>query len=156
MSVRRETKRMAKFKYRMQNILQIKEKLESQAKNEYAQANMQLAMEQDKLKEMLQHEAWLIEEGRALLKKESLSIRDIEDNKLSKELHREAMKKQALVIHNAEQNVEKKRVEMTKLMQDRKTHETLRQKEFEAFLMEEKARESKEIDELTSYTYGIK
>lgn len=147
---------MAKFQYRMQNILQIKEKLESQAKNEYAQANMELAQEQEKLKEMLAHEALLNEEGRTLLQKETLSIRDIEDNKLSKELHKEAMKEQALVIYHAEQKVEKKRVEMTKLMQERKTHETLKQKAFEAFLMEEKAQESKQIDQLTSYTYGKK
>lgn len=147
---------MAKFQYRMQNILQIKEKLESQAKNEYAQANMELALEQEKLKEMLAHEALLNEEGRTLLQKETLSIRDIEDNKLSKELHKEAMKEQALAIYHAEQKVEKKRVEMTKLMQERKTHETLKQKAFEAFLMEEKAQESKQIDQLTSYTYGKK
>lgn len=147
---------MAKFQYRMQNILQIKEKLESQAKNEYAQANMELAQEQEKLKEMLAHEALLNEEGRTLLQKETLSIRDIEDNKLSKELHKEAMKEQALAIYHAEQKVEKKRVEMTKLMQERKTHETLKQKAFEAFLMEEKAQESKQIDQLTSYTYGKK
>lgn len=147
---------MAKFQYRMQNILQIKEKLESQAKNEYAQANMELALEQEKLKEMLAHEALLNEEGRTLLQKETLSIRDIEDNKLSKELHKEAMKEQALAIYHAEQKVEKKRVEMTKLMQERKTHETLKEKAFEAFLMEEKAQESKQIDQLTSYTYGKK
>lgn len=147
---------MAKFQYRMQNILQIKEKLESQAKNEYAQANMELALEQEKLKEMLAHEALLNEEGRTLLQKETLSIRDIEDNKLSKELHKEAMKEQALAIYHAEQKVEKKRVEMTKLMQERKTHETLKQKAFEEFLMEEKAQESKQIDQLTSYTYGKK
>lgn len=147
---------MAKFQYRMQNILQIKEKLESQAKNEYAQANMELALEQEKLKEMLAHEALLNEEGRTLLLKETLSIRDIEDNKLAKELHKEAMKEQALAIYHAEQKVEKKRVEMTKLMQERKTHETLKQKAFEAFLMEEKAQESKQIDQLTSYTYGKK
>ena len=37
---------------------------------------------------------------------------------------------------------------------ERKTHETLRDKAFQEFLMEEKKQESKEIDQLTSYTYG--
>ena len=37
---------------------------------------------------------------------------------------------------------------------ERKTHETLKEKDFDAFLMEEKRQEGKEIDELTSYTYG--
>ncbi len=37
---------------------------------------------------------------------------------------------------------------------ERKTHEKLKEKAFEEFLMEEKRQESKEIDQLTSYTYG--
>ena len=39
---------MAKFRYRMQNILNIKEKLEMQAKNEFAAANMELLEEQER------------------------------------------------------------------------------------------------------------
>ena len=38
---------MAKFFYKMQNILDIKEKLETQAKNEYAVANSVLAEEEE-------------------------------------------------------------------------------------------------------------
>ena len=37
---------------------------------------------------------------------------------------------------------------------ERKTHEALRDKAFEQFLEEEKKNEGKEVDELTSYTYG--
>ena len=39
---------------------------------------------------------------------------------------------------------------------ERRTHEILRENAFEEFLLEEKAAESKEIDQLTSYTYGQK
>ena len=35
---------MAKFKYRMQNVLDIKQKLEEAAKMEFAQANMQVRL----------------------------------------------------------------------------------------------------------------
>jgi flagellar FliJ protein len=41
-------------------------------------------------------------------------------------------------------------------MQESKTQAKLREKAFEAFLKEENAKESKEIDELVSYTYGQK
>ena len=44
---------MAKFTYRMQNILDIKIKLENQAKIAYATASRQLAEEQEKLREIL-------------------------------------------------------------------------------------------------------
>ena len=147
---------MAKFRYRMQNILNIKEKLEMQAKNEFAAANMELLEEQERLSVMLQENAALQEEGRKLRQKESLSIRDIADNSLSVSLMKEKMKRQALAIHRAEQKVEEKRKSMMDLMQERKTQEVLRDKAFEVFLQEEKAEEGKQIDQLTSYTYGQK
>lgn len=147
---------MAKFRYRMQNILNIKEKLEMQAKNEFAAANMELLEEQERLSVMLQENAALQEEGRKLRQKESLSIRDIADNSLSVSLMKEKMKRQALAIHRTEQKVEEKRKAMTDLMQERKTQEVLRDKAFEVFQQEEKAEEGKQIDQLTSYTYGQK
>lgn len=145
---------MARFRYRMQNLLNIKEKLEAQAKNEYAQANMELAEEQEKLRQMHHHKLLLEEESRELRRKETLSIRDIEDNKLYIELMEDRMRAQELVIQAAQRKVEQKRKVMTELMQERKTHEILKERAFEQFLMEEKAEESKQIDQLTSYTYG--
>ena len=145
---------MARFRYRMQNILNIKEKLESQAKNEYAQANMELAACMDVRTALLKESEALMEESRSLRKKEALSIRDIADNKLSRELMQEKLKEQERLIDQAQRNVEAKRRAMTALMQERKTHEILRDRAFEQFLMEEKAEESKQIDQLTSYTYG--
>lgn len=147
---------MGRFRYRMQNILNIKEKLETQAKNEFAAANMELSQEQDKLARMLEHNRRLEEESKQLRMKESLSIKEIKDNTLSIELQKEKMKQQALCIHAAEKKVEQKRKVMVDLMQEKKTHELLKEKAFEQFLLDEKAQESKQIDELTSYTYGQK
>ena len=147
---------MGRFRYRMQNILNIKEKLETQAKNDFAAANMELAQEQDELAKMLAHNRQLEEESKQLRLKESLSIKEIKDNTLSIELQKEKMKQQALRIHAAEKKVEQKRKVMVDLMQEKKTHELLKEKAFEQFLLDEKAEESKQIDELTSYTYGQK
>lgn len=41
-------------------------------------------------------------------------------------------------------------------MQERKAHEKLKENAFEEFMKDELAAESKEIDQLTSYTYGQK
>ncbi len=140
----------------MQNILNIKEKLEVQAKNDFAAANMELLEEQEQLSRMLEENRLLEEESQKLRLKDSLNIKDIKDNKLSMELQKEKMKQQALRIHAAEKKVEQKRKAMVDLMQERKTHELLKEKAFEQFLMDEKAEESKQIDQLTSYTYGQK
>lgn len=147
---------MGRFRYRMQNILNIKEKLETQAKNDFAAANLELLEEQEALSRMLEHNRKLEEESKQLRLKESLSIKEIKDNTLSIELQKEKMKQQALRIHAAEKKVEQKRKVMVDLMQERKTHELLKEKAFEQFLMDEKAEESKQIDQLTSYTYGQK
>jgi len=57
-------------------------------------------------------------------------------------------------IHAAERKVEQKKKVMVDLMKERKTHEILKERAFEQFLLDEKAEESKQIDQLTSYTYG--
>ena len=43
---------MAKFIYRMQSILDIKSKMEEQAKQEFATARMKLSEEEDKLENL--------------------------------------------------------------------------------------------------------
>ena len=57
-------------------------------------------------------------------------------------------------VEIAERALEDARERLTAVMMERKTHETLKEKAFQVFLMEEKRQESKEIDQLTSYTYG--
>ena len=63
---------------------------------------------------------------------------------------------QTIRVEKAKENVEAARERMAEAMKERKMHETLREKAFEAFLQEENHAESKAIDELTSYTYGQK
>lgn len=145
---------MARFRYRMQNILTVKEKLETQAKNEYAAANLRLMEEEEKLEALKERSLMLEDEGRRLVQADSLSIRDIEDNKLSMELNQEAIGEQKKAIKRAEEFLELKRLAMVELMRERKTHEILKERAFQEFLQEEKAEESKQIDQLTSYTYG--
>ena len=55
---------MAKFIYRMQSILDIKQKLEEQAKNEFAKARLQLTLEEDKLQKLKERKDAYVEEGR--------------------------------------------------------------------------------------------
>ena len=55
---------MAKFHYRMQSILDIKRKMETQAKMEFGQAQSKLLEEQERLEQLYQRkEAYLEEAG---------------------------------------------------------------------------------------------
>jgi flagellar protein FliJ len=146
---------MAKFKYRMQNILDIKEKLESQAKMEYAQAKIRLNQEEDILDQLRQRKEQYETEGRELLIK-NLVVQDIIENRGAIRSMDEIIYKQILQVTIAERNLEDKRIKLTNVMQERKSHETLKEKAFEGFLKDLNSQESKEIDELTSYRYGQK
>lgn len=146
---------MAKFIYRMQSILNIKEKLEEQARMEFAQANMRLAAEEEKLQQLKERKAFYEEEGRRL-QQDSLKVMDILENQNAIERMKEFIDEQLLEVKKAEVAVEKARLALMEAMQESKTQHKLKEKAFEEFMREENAREAKEIDELTSYTYGQK
>lgn len=147
---------MSRFIYRMQNILEIKDKMEQQAKNDFATANIRLMEEEEKLEQCVQKRASLENAGRELLLADRLDILDIEENKKLVAHAGEQVRAQTIQVRMAQKKLEEMRIRMQKAMQERKTHEILKDKAFEEFLQEEKAAESKEIDQLTSYTYGLK
>ena len=144
---------MAKFKYSMQNILEIKMKLETQAKNEFSIANRKYQPEKDRLDELV-----LKRVGYETRLKESLcgelNIRDI--NNLKKDINsiKSAIRTQLSNVKKAEDELEIKRYALNELMKERKTHEKLREKKFDEFQKEERDNESKEIDQLVSFTYN--
>lgn len=146
---------MAKFIYRMQSILNIKEKLEEQARMEFAQANMRLAAEEEKLQQLKDRKISYEEKGRQL-QKDSLKVTDIIENQNAIERMKDFIAEQMLEVKRAEAAVEQARLALMEAMQESKTQHKLREKAFEEFMREENAREAKEIDELTSYTYGQK
>lgn len=147
---------MSKFIYRMQNILEIKDKMEQQAKNDFATANLRVLEEEERLDYCLKKRKGLEDAGRELLLAERLSILDIEENKKLVAHAGEQVRAQTIQVRMAQKKLEEQRVRMQKAMQERKTQEILKEKAFEVFMQEEKAAESKEIDELTSYTHGQK
>lgn len=144
---------MARFKYRMQSILDIKMKLETQAKQEFAAAKTALDLEIEKLLALKERKAGYEAEAKTLLQGE-LKVQDIVDNKSAILKMEEYILIQDLNVREAEKKLEKARVHLAELMQERKMHEKLKEHAFEDFLAEEKRQEGKEVDELTSYTYG--
>lgn len=147
---------MTRFRYRMQNILDIKEKMETQAKNEFAQAQAKLNAEEEKLADRVSYRQKLQEDGGWLLLADRLDILKIDENKKMVSYAGEQVRAQTIQVRMAQKKLDEQRVRMQKAMQERKTHEILKEKAFDDFKVELKAAEGKEIDELTSYTYGQK
>ncbi len=146
---------MAIFQYKMQGILDIKEKLEDKAKQDFAAANLRLDNEKKKLCELEESRIFYMQEG-VKLRMEIIDVRKIRENKMAVLKIDEYIANQKKEIARAAKAVEKARAALQELMQERKAHEKLKENAFEEFLKEEQAAESKEIDQLTSYTYGQK
>ncbi|MCR5755336.1 MAG: flagellar export protein FliJ [Acetatifactor sp.] len=144
---------MARFRYSMQNILDVKMKMETQARQEFSAARNALDKEERKLLELQQRkEAY---ESRAKqLRTGILSVRELEENKNAIRVVEEYILAQMQQVKRTEDYLEQSRQALEEVIKERKTHEILKERAFEEFLREENRQESKVVDELTSYTYG--
>ena len=146
---------MARFRYKMQSILDIKEKLESSAKQAFAEANRRLEDEKEKLQNLYDRKEAYLEEGVAL-RLAKLDVRKIRENKMAIMRMDEMIRAQRKAVDVAAKALEKARIKLEEVMKERKTHEKLKENAFQEFLQEENAAESKEIDQLTTYLHGQK
>lgn len=144
---------MAKFKYRMQNILEIKYKLEEQAKQEYADQRQKVTKAERDLQQLLERKTFYQKKYQELVVG-ALRLKEIEECKTGIEVLHDQIVHQKRLIQELEEQLELARLKLKEVMQDRKVHESLREKEFETFLKELDEIEKKEIDELVSYKYN--
>lgn len=146
---------MAKFRYRMQNILDIKKKLESQAEIAYSAANAAYMEEQQKLQILLVRRAGYEKKLKTLLEG-TLDVQKVNNARSDVNTMKTLVRRQMMEVHKAELALEKARQELSQIMKERKTQEKLRERAFDDFKREIAAYEVKEIDELVSYTFNGK
>lgn len=144
---------MAKFIYKMQNILDIKYKLENQAKSEYAAAMAILQNERFKL-EGIYADINKYEDELRILQSGMINVMELRECTEALEFKKRAAQAQEIVVQRSENRVERSKEKLNEVMVDRKTHEKLKEKAFEEFLKELSAQEIKEIDELVSFQYN--
>lgn len=130
-------------------------KLEAQAKIAYGLANQKYLDEQKKLQEII-----LRRVSYEKILKESMmgtiDVREVTHARENVNTMKTLVRRQMMEVHKAELALEDARRALNEVIQERKTHEKLKEKAFEEFLAEEKAAEGKEIDQLVSYTYNNK
>ena len=144
---------MAKFVYRMQNILDIKQKLEDQERINFAMANARVNEEQEELQELLVRRAGYDKQLKELTSG-PIDVAKIRICKTSIDAMKSMIREQMLNLHKAQKDAELARKRLNEVMQERKMHEKLREKAFEQFKQELNKEESKAVDELVSYTYS--
>lgn len=141
---------MSVFRFRMQSILDMKAKLEEQAKIEFAQAQQKLTEEQELLEQIIRRKEEYIAQG-IRLRNENIDVQEILDNKSAIEYTQNLEKEQRLAVNVAQKAVDAATKRMMDARAQTKTYEKLKEHAFEEFLQEENRAESKEIDQLNSY-----
>lgn len=144
---------MAKFRYSLQSVLNIKLKMENQARQEFASARARLDAEEEKLLALVRRKEEYEAEA-SELRKGTLDLLRMEENQAAVVVMDSYIAAQEAEVEKAENYLETQRAHLAELMMERKTFETLREKAFQQFLEDEKRAESKMVDELVSYTYA--
>jgi flagellar FliJ protein len=144
---------MARFVYRMQSVLNIKQKTEGQVKMEFAEAQAELNRQNDILNGYINRKEQYLLEAEELRNAETLKLQDILDNQYATAQMDSMIVAQLKNVKKAEADVEKVRIRLTRAIQERKMQETLRDRAFAEYLEEEKQEEAKETDQRTSFTY---
>ena len=145
---------MARFVYKMQSVLNIKQQTENQTKMEFAVAQAELNKQLDILEEYVTRKENYLKEAEELRNSDSLKLQEILDNQYATAQMDAMIKQQASVIKQYEDRVEQVRIKLTRNIQERKMQETLRDRAFSEYLEEQKQEEAKENDQRTSFTYG--
>lgn len=144
---------MKKFRYSMQSILNIKYRLEDQAKGEYASAQAKYREEVEKEERMQLKKAGYENELKDMMF-DKLDFKEIILIKAGIRLMEDQIKKQKRVIAMADHEVDVAREKLSGIMIERKTQEKLRENEFGRYKKEIEAEEMKEIDEIVSFRFN--
>lgn len=144
---------MATFRYKMQNILDLKEKLETQAKTEFAEQSAKLREEELKLSRIYD-DIKVYEEKIRSMNEQKLDILELKQCSNGIKIKKQQAKAQKRNIALAQKNLDIARGKLNQVMVDRKTQEILKDKAFEEFKRELEAAESKEVDEVVSFKYN--
>ena len=146
---------MAKFVFKMQNILAVKEKLESQAKAEYGLKISKLREEEQK-KILLEQKKLYYEQQLTECLHDTLDMPRIKQYEQAVEDMKICIREQQHIIKQQEEKVAKARKKLDDAMKERKTYEKLKERAIEEFKLELNAAEQKEVDELVSFRHGSK
>ena len=143
---------MKKFLFDLQGVLEIKQKLEGQARVDFGIARQKLNAEEEK-KEALIRQKNGYTEALAETMTGILNIQEMNRLKNAIDVMNDRIRLQEVAVKRAERQLESVRIKLNKVVQERKTIEKLREKKFEEYMKEIDAEESKMVDELVSYRY---
>jgi len=144
---------MAKFVFKMENILKIKKQLENQERMNLGQAMAKLNEEEEKLKLLIEKRSAYEDKAKELVTG-SLDFRAIAANRDSIAVMKSLIRTQMIEVSVQQKNVELARNRLKNAITETKTYEKLKEQAFEDFKREVVFEENKINDETVSYRYN--
>lgn len=144
---------MANFAYKMQNILNIKEKIEEQKRNELGQAMVIYQNEMDyqyELESSLKENVDAFRNGH----RQQHAVSEFQRLNNNVKYYEDTLKVQKLVAARALSVVEQKREALKVALMEKQIQEKLKERAYEVFYEEEKDKELKILDEIVSFRYS--
>lgn len=145
---------MEKFIFTLQGVLEIKEKLEEQAKTYFGTALARLNAEEEK-RDLIQARLNDYRGMLTSLMEDEIDLREIKRCEEAVTVITEQLDSQKMVVRRAEKQLELARNRLNTAMAERKTLDKLKEKQFDAYKKEYDREEQKQIDELVSYRHGL-
>ncbi len=133
----------------MQNILELKQKLEEQEKANFGMATARFNEEQKKLRDLMIKQAGYERQLKELSVGE-IDIKKIKTCKSAITSMKVALRDQMIEVSKAQKAMENARNKLNTVMMERKMHEKLREHAFEEFVAQVDYEENKITDELVS------
>ena len=143
---------MAKFIFRFDSFLTIKEKIEEQKKQAYGKAVQQLEADREILRSLEQKQRGVIDRLKQIIS-EGVSPKEIERHNTFISHLKILILTQKETIEISKKIAEEKREELVESMKELKMYETLKEKDLETFKEEQKIIEGKIVDEVVSYKF---
>lgn len=143
---------MSNFKYELENVLNVREKLENIKQKEYAES-LEMLKQQKQVKKQINES---LISSRHVFKSAISDYIDPKKIKLQQNHHMLLENQYTIAtdkVEKAKDKTEKQRRELLNAMKNKKTLEILKEKRFEQFLEEEKKAEQQIVDEIVSFAY---
>lgn len=140
---------MANFNFRLEKVLDYKKTMENYKKGEYGTARQKLNNEEDKLNTFNKYKDNMKLEMNLSVSKTKAGSLAMYNNYIQDISER--IEKQKQVVHKVKEEIEVVKEEMIVAVQEKKTFEKLKEKEYEKYLYDVKKAEEIQVDTLVTY-----
>ena len=144
---------MAKFKFRLQKVLEMRTQREQLLQRQYNELRKQAELEKMRLLKLIQDQETAREELSAK-QRGTIAINEVMDYLAYLEVLKHDIERQTVVLREAEERAEEARQELLRASQEKKAVEKLKEKQFEEFQKEQQRLEVVFLDEVSSSRYN--